>query len=169
MNRSIRFLGVSAITGALCLGMLAQGATATAAQAASQQNWHATGTIVFDMMDYETVGKNERCRHTIPITNTGRLGGPPVHYWYFGKCGGEIRTEIHYRLQRTSHVLTVDHISIRFFEGDSADTNALKGLGTMPRSLIWPGQSITEQVRVQNDVDRVRDDRTIVTFTLRNR
>ncbi|MFI6509120.1 hypothetical protein ACIBCT_16055 [Streptosporangium sp. NPDC050855] len=169
MNRTVRVLGISATTGVLFLGVLAQSATATAARATSQQNWHATGTVVFDMMDYERFGRNERCTHRIPISNTGRVGGPAVNHWYFGKCGGEIRTEIHYRLQRSGHVLTLDNISIRFFEGDSAETNALKGVGSMPRSLIWPGQSVTKQVRVQNDVDRVRDDRTVVTFTLRNR
>ncbi|TMR92831.1 hypothetical protein [Nonomuraea basaltis] len=168
MNRTIRFLGVSATIGVLSLGILAQSATATAAQAASQQDWHATGTVEFDMMDYEKFGKNERCHHKIPISNSGRVGGPPKRFWYFGKCGGEIRTEIHYRLQRRSHVLTVDQISVRFFEGDNAETNALKGVGSMSMPLIWPGQSFTSQVRVQNDVDRVRDDRTIVKFTLRS-
>jgi hypothetical protein len=169
VNRTIRFLGISATTGVLFLGVLAQSATATAAPATSLQNWHATGTVVFDMMDYENVGKNERCTHRIPVTNTGRIGGPPANYWYFGKCGGEIRTEIHYRLQRTGHVLKLDDISVKLFEGDSAETNALKGVRAMSTSLIWPGQGVTKRVRVQNDVDGVRDDRTIVTFTLNHR
>lgn len=52
-----------ATTGVLALGMLAQSATATTAQALSQQDRRATGTVVFTMMDYENFGENERCTH----------------------------------------------------------------------------------------------------------
>lgn len=141
----------------------------TSAQAASQQNWLVTGNVVLDMMDYETFGANERCRYDIPITNTGSVGGPPVRYWYFGKCGGEIRTEIHYRLTRgSSGLVTVDDIRVLFFEGTSADTTDQDGGTVIAPYLIWPGQTVTKQVRVQNDAEGQPDDRTIVTFTLRN-
>ncbi|SDM48470.1 hypothetical protein [Nonomuraea jiangxiensis] len=149
--------------------IMAVTAPATAAQAASQQDWRVTGTVVFDMMDYETFGANERCRHNVPISNKGRVGGPSVNYWYFGKCGGEIRTEIHYRLTRGSAgTVTVDNISIPFFEGATANTTDRDGWATIRPFIIWPGQSITKQVRVQNDAEDQPDDRTIVTFTLRN-
>jgi hypothetical protein len=155
-----------AVPAAIVMAVTAPG---TAAQAASLQERQVTGNVVFDMMDYEPFGANERCRYDIPIVNRGQVLGPPVRYWYFGKCGGEIRTEIHYRIQRNSNgVLVVDDISVPFFEGTTAETNDQDGGTVIARYEIPPGQTVTKQVRVQNDSEGEPDDRTIVTFTLRN-
>ncbi|GAB1821496.1 hypothetical protein [Herbidospora sp. RD11066] len=164
MNRIVRFLGLSAAAGALSLGVFAP-----AAEASALADRTATGNITFDMMDYENFGKNERCRYNLSLNNTGRIGGPARNFKAWAKCGGEIRTEVHYRLQwAASGILTVDNIAVWFFEGDSADTPWLKGKGSIGTFLLWPGQGATRQIRVQNDVDRQPDDRTILTFTLRN-
>ncbi|SNT65003.1 hypothetical protein SAMN05216276_11522 [Streptosporangium subroseum] len=165
MNRIVRFLGLSATAGALSLGLFAP-----AAEASALVDRTATVNITFDMMDHENFGKNERCRYNLPLRKTGRIGGPARNFKASAKCGGEIRTEIYYRLQwaASSGMLTVDNIVIWFFEGDSADTPWLKGQGSIGKFLLWPGRTATRQIRVQNDWDGQRDDRTILTFTVGN-
>ncbi|WP_066360723.1 hypothetical protein [Herbidospora mongoliensis] len=164
MNRIVRSLGLSAAAGALSLGLFAP-----AAEASALAERTATVNITFDMMDYENFGKNERCRSTLPRSKTGGIGGPARSFKAWAKCGGETRTEIYYRLRwAASGILTVDNIVVWFFEGDSADTPWLKGKGSIGTFLLWPGQSATRQIRVQNDVDGQPDDRTILTFTVGN-
>ncbi|RCG32286.1 hypothetical protein DQ384_07245 [Sphaerisporangium album] len=164
MNRIVRFLGLSATAGALSLGLCAP-----AAEASALADRTATVNITFDMMDYENFGKNERCRHNLLRSKTGRIGGPATNFKAWATCGGEIRTEIHYRLRWAAPgILTVDNIVIWFFEGDSADTPWLKGKGSIGTFMLWMGQTATRQIRVQNDADGQPDDRTILTFTVSN-
>ncbi len=83
MNRIVRLLGLSATAGALSVGLFAP-----AAEASALADRTATGTITFDMMDYENFGKNERCRYNLPLSKTGSIGGPARNFRAWAKCGG---------------------------------------------------------------------------------
>ncbi len=68
-----------------------------------------------------------------------------------------------------SGILTVDNIAVWFFEGDTADTPWLKGKGSIGTFLLRPRQAPPGDPDFQNRrPDGQPNDRTILTFTLRN-
>ncbi|MFF4350870.1 hypothetical protein [Streptomyces sp. NPDC001530] len=148
--------------------VIAATALGTTAQSAPRQA-PVTGNVVFQMMDHEDFGKNERCRHDNPVVNN--LGRAPGRFWYFGKCGGEVRAEIHYQLSRNNDgSIELRDGEVKLFEGDSADTNDPGG--GFPFALspikIPQGQTRTMQFHVDNVLEDEPDDKADITLTLTN-
>ncbi|MFE3761535.1 hypothetical protein ACFXPI_07190 [Streptomyces sp. NPDC059104] len=148
-------------------------AAAQSAQSAPGMPWLVTGNVVFQMMDHETFGPNTRCTHNNPIVNEG-TGQLPQDFWYFGKCGGEVRAEIHYRMWGNSDgSVTVGPGEVILFEGTSAETNDRDGgfkFGgfVSPNIHIQKGQSVTRTFHVSNVSEDVPDDKADITMTWLN-
>jgi hypothetical protein len=148
--------------------VIAVPALATTAQAAQVRT--VTGNAVFQIMDYEDVGANKRCRRDVRLTpraievGTRRTIGPVS-----AGCGGEIRVEVHYRLaHQQGGLISVTEGLVLFYEGDSENTGDRDGSRAFSHALLWPGQSTTWNIHVQNWSEMQPDDKADVTLTLRN-
>lgn len=180
MNRSVRHplwgqkgRRLLAVPAAMAMAITGLVTAAQSAQAAPNEPWLVTGRVVFQMMDHEDFGANERCHHDNPIVNQG-TGQLPQFYWYFGKCGGEVRAEIHYRIFGNSDgSVSLGQGQIKLFEGASAETNDLDGGypwgGLYATSLRIPkGQSLTQTFHVSNALESEPDDKADITITWHN-
>ncbi|MFI9243980.1 hypothetical protein ACIGXF_15600 [Streptomyces sp. NPDC053086] len=146
--------------------LIVAAASGTTAQSASRD---VTGNVVFQIMDYETFGKNERCRYDIPIVNEMNENEPWRYskYWYFGKCGGEVRAEIHYYIRRYRDGLVDVKGELQLYEGTSADTDDRDGLNVFALD-VPQGQTGTTSIHVENTDEGQPDDKADVTLTLHN-
>jgi hypothetical protein len=147
--------------------VMAATAPGAAAHSVPQQPWKVTGSVVMNIVDYETFGPNEYCNYVIPLTNEGNTGGAPSNYWYFGKCGGEIRAEIHYQIQRSSSGLLDIEGKVDFYEGTSVNTDDLDGTRTFDFQVA-PNTSGDKKIKVWNEDEDEPDDRATVTLFLHN-
>jgi hypothetical protein len=155
----------------LTVTVIAIPALATTAQAAQVRT--VAGNVVFQIMDYENVGANERCRREFRLTprdiEVGNSNSKKITLR--ARCGGEIRVEVHYRLtqqpQQNGLILVTEGL-VEFYEGDSENTDDRDGVKAFSHTLIRPGQSTTWKIHVQNVSEMEPDDKADVTLTLRN-
>jgi hypothetical protein len=161
------------LSAAVLLATAALAATAQPAQA--QVNWTVTGNVTMRIMDYEPwPERNQVCNHSFPITNTG-FGQLPRDFWYYGKCGGEIRAEIHYQLSgwHDGAVSLYGVGRVDLFEGTSEDTRDLDGQAHFGNAgvlgpKIFKGSSVTRSFHVFNAMEGERDDKVDLAITWRN-
>lgn len=153
----------------LTVTVIAVPALATTAQAAQVRT--VAGNVVFQIMDYESVGANERCRREFRLTPRDIEVGNSQKIVLRARCGGEIRVEVHYRLtqqpQQNGLILVTEGL-VLFYEGDSENTGDLDGSRAFSHTLIRPGQSTTWNIHVQNVSEMEPDDKADVRLTLRN-
>ncbi|GAA3445336.1 hypothetical protein [Planomonospora venezuelensis] len=152
-----------AVPSAIAMAVAVPGA---AAHPSALQPWTVTGTVDMHISDYETFGSNETCNHRIPITNTGTTG-TTSNYWYFGKCGGEIRVEIHYRISRDQSGKLSANGDVYFYEGASENTTDLDGTEhfNLP---VPPRSSGSTRIHVANYAEGQPADFARVTLALNN-
>ncbi|GAA3445333.1 hypothetical protein [Planomonospora venezuelensis] len=152
-----------AVPSAIAVAVALPGAVA---HPSARQPWTVTGTVNMRISDYETFGSNQICNHLIPITNTGTTGAAS-YYWYFGKCGGEIRAEIHYEILRNA----LGHLSVAgrayLYEGTSEDTTDMDGQRPF-RYSVPPGSTNSRTINVWNEDEGQSDDSARITLTLNN-
>jgi hypothetical protein len=145
--------------------VIAVPALATTAQAAPQRT--VTGTAVFQIMDYADVGSNGRCPRKVQLTHAMKVG-------FFkdvvvrAKCGGEIRVEVHYRLEDQGGFIRVKHGLVKFYEEESEDNLDLDGTAAFSDMFLWPGRDFGRNIHVQNWSEGQPDDKADVTLTLRS-
>jgi hypothetical protein len=153
----------------LTVTVIAVPALATTAQAAQVRT--VTGNAVFQIMDYENVGANERCRREVRLIPRAIEVGTSQKITLRARCGGEIRVEVHYRLtqqpQQNGLILVTEGL-VEFYEGASENTDDRDGAKAFSQTLIRPGQSTTWNIHVQNVSEMQPDDKADVTLTLRN-
>ncbi|MBP2193018.1 hypothetical protein [Nocardia goodfellowii] len=129
-----------------------------------------TANAAYRIMDHETwPEKNEVCKGEFkPRTRSIEVGSTQrPSFWI--KCGGEIRVEFHYALtQRPDGLIAVTEGLVELYEGATTNTDELGGSSAFEHKLIWPGQSVSWQIHVQNWRDGEPDDKADVTFTVRN-
>ncbi|GHE46284.1 hypothetical protein GCM10017778_32740 [Streptomyces vinaceus] len=149
------------------------GSVGTAAHASPQRAPSATliSTVNFQIRDHEDVGKDTNCTRWSQTRNTVRY--LPQDFSHSGKCGGEIRVEIHYQADLNSdNSLTIDRGRVLFFEGTSEDTRDLDGGLTFgfPGApiIVPPGESVSRTYYVENSAEGERDDHAYVTVDWRN-
>ncbi|GAA3445335.1 hypothetical protein [Planomonospora venezuelensis] len=163
--RSFRLRHALAVPSAIAVAVALPGAVA---HPSARQPWTVTGTVNMRISDYETFGSNEICNHLIPITNSGTTG-TTSNYWYFGKCGGEIRAEIHYNISR-NHFGT-GRVNVRgtayLYEGDSENTTDLDGTRGF-QLAVESGKTGSEVISVQNTDEDQPADYARITLTLNN-
>ncbi|MER6675096.1 hypothetical protein [Streptomyces sp. NPDC000983] len=146
---------------------LAVPALATSAEANHQRT--VGGNAAFRTMDYESVGRNERCNGSLPLSLGPVEVGKPRDFTISAKCGGEIRVEVHFRLtHQQGGFIRVTHGSVELYEGTSASTTDRDGVAAFGNEFLFPGQSTTKNVHVQNWNEGQPDDKADVTLTLRN-
>ncbi|MER6367450.1 hypothetical protein ABT255_03555 [Streptomyces mirabilis] len=179
MTRSFRLLyrnskskrALVVVPAALVMAVTALGTAAHSAPMAVP--WRVTGNVVFQMMDSETFGKNPTCHHDNPVVNQG-FGQLPQNIWYYGKCGGEVRAEIHYKIFGNSDgSVSLGQGNVYLYEGTSDDTRDLDGGfpfgGLYSASIHIPkGQSVTKTFHVSNTAEDSPDDHADITITWRN-
>jgi hypothetical protein len=147
--------------------VIALPALATTAQAAPLRT--VTGNAVFQIMDYESVGRNERCRPEVRLTPRAIEVGTFKDIVVRARCGGEIRVEAHYRLENQQDgFICVKHGLVEFYEGDSENTRDLNGARAFSDMFLWPGQGFARNIHVQNWSEGQPDDKADVTLTLRS-
>jgi hypothetical protein len=142
---------------------------ATTAQAAQVRT--ASGNAVFQIMDYESIGANERCHRDRQLIPRDIEVGTFRDIVVSARCGGEIRVEIHYRLEQQQGQVGLIRVTrglVLFYEGDSENTGDLDGSRAFSDTLLWPGQSATWNIHVQNWSEGEPDDKADVRLTLRN-
>lgn len=146
--------------------VLAFPALATTAHAAPRT---VTGNAVFQIMDYENFGANERCRSDVRLTPRDVEVGTKRAIKVWATCGGEVRVEVHYALQQQAGgFIRVTEGSVMFYEGDSVKTGDLDGASAFADIFLWPGQSDVRNIHVQNWEEGQPDDKADVGLTLRN-
>jgi hypothetical protein len=147
--------------------VIAVAALATTAQATPRA---VTGNVVFQIMDYESFGPNERCRRDFRLIPRDVEVGTHRDIVLSGRCGGEIRVEVHYRLeQQQGGVIRVTRGRVLFYEEASENNKDLDGTSAFADIfLFFPGQSASRNIHVQNWAEGEPDDKADVTLTLRN-
>lgn len=146
--------------------VIAVPALATTAQATPRA---VTGNVVFQIMDYESFGPNERCRRDFRLTPRDIEVGTHKDIVLSGRCGGEIRVEVHYRLeQQQGGFIRVTRGLVMFYEGTSENTNDLDGASAFADIFLFPAQSASRNIHVQNWAEGEPDDKADVGLTLRN-
>ncbi|MFJ3444194.1 hypothetical protein ACIPM2_23800 [Streptomyces sp. NPDC086081] len=141
-------------------------ALATDAQAAERT---VTGNVSMRIMDYETVGSNTICNRGFSLTPRVVKSGFSNKIRLASRCGGEIRVEVHYRLNIDPNgVIRVTEGLVKFYEGASENTGDLDGTSAFANMIIFPGASVSRNVHVQNWSEGQPDDKADVTLTLRN-
>jgi hypothetical protein len=146
--------------------VIAVPALATDAQA---QVRTVTGNAVFRIMDYESVGANERCHRDVRLTPRAIAVDTPRTVKVWATCGGEIRVEVHYTLtQQQGGFIRVTGGLVKFYEGASTNTGDLDGSSAFSNIFLFPGQSAARNIHVQNWSEGQPDDKADVTLTLRN-
>ncbi|GAB92384.1 hypothetical protein [Gordonia rhizosphera] len=151
------------ISSAMLIAIPAQASTAHAAPRT------VTGDVVFQIMDYENFGANERCHHDFRLTPRSVEVNQKRIITVRATCGGEIRVEVRYALQQQAGgYIRVTEGSVKFYEGDSVNTNDLDGTSAFANIFLWPGQSAVRNIHVQNWAEGEPDDKADVRLTLRN-
>ncbi|WP_448316556.1 hypothetical protein [Streptomyces sp. CO7] len=148
--------------------------SASTASAAPDTPWHVVGNVQMRIMDHEDFGKNPVCNYNIPIDHRG-TGQLPQSFWWFGKCGGEVRAEIHYSLsgQADGSVWVAGPAYVQLYEGASDTTRDLDGqVQWVPYSVLGPtiakgGPPLTKSFHVTNAAEGEPDDKVDLTITMR--
>ncbi|GAA3445334.1 hypothetical protein [Planomonospora venezuelensis] len=161
--RSFRLRHALAVPSAIAVAVALPGAVA---HPSALQPWTVTGTVDMHISDYETFGSNQICNHRIPITNTGTTGATSA-YWYFGKCGGEIRAEIHYSISRDSGGFLNVKGNTYLYEGASENTADLDGEQSF-RFKVPPRSTHSKLMEVWNTDEDQPADFVRLTLTLNN-
>jgi hypothetical protein len=147
--------------------VIAVPALATTAQAAPLRT--VTGNAVFQIMDYESVGANERCRRDVRFPPRAIEAGTSKRVTVRARCGGEIRVEVHYLLEnQQDNFIRVKEGLVEFYEGASENTGDRDGAKAFSNMFLWPGQSFARNIHVQNWEEGEPDDKADVTLTLRS-
>jgi hypothetical protein len=155
-----RALVVSAAT------VMAVPALATDAQA---QQRTVTGSLTMRIMDYEAFEENAICNRNRSLIPRVITVGTPKKITVRERCGGEIRVEVHYKLtHQQGGFIRVTEGEVKFFEGDSENTGDLDGTSAFANIFLWPGQSASRSIHVQNWNEGQPNDKADVTLTLRN-
>ncbi|UUU32968.1 hypothetical protein JIX56_25545 [Streptomyces sp. CA-210063] len=147
--------------------VIAVPALATSAQATHQRT--VTGSASFRIMDYEDFGSNTVCNRNVSLTPRVITVGTPRSFVVQATCGGEIRVEVHYKLtHQQGGFIRVTEGVVKLFEGDSENTGDLDGASAFANIFLYPGQSASRAIHVQNWNEGQPDDKADVTLTLRN-
>ncbi|MFJ2825968.1 hypothetical protein ACIO7M_33445 [Streptomyces toxytricini] len=133
------------------------------AMSAPNYRWEVKGRVHIWVSDYEEVGDNEYCGKTFEFTHTGNGQLPQSHWWYL-KCGGEVRAEIHYTLNNFLRSATIDPGEVKLYEGTSGDTRDLDG-GYPIRLTIPEGKPVTKVFEVHNAMEDEPEDAAKITIT----
>ncbi|WP_225828036.1 hypothetical protein [Streptomyces naphthomycinicus] len=145
---------------------IAAPALATDAQAAERT---VTGSVSMRIMDYESFGRNTVCNRGFSLTPRAVKSGFSNSITLSSKCGGEIRVEVHYKLDIDPNgVIRVTEGLVKFYEGDSENTSDLDGASAFANIILFPGASASRNIHVQNWSEGQPDDKADVTLTLRN-
>ncbi|MET7573049.1 hypothetical protein ABZT04_31840 [Streptomyces sp. NPDC005492] len=141
-------------------------ALATDAQAAQRT---VTGSVSMRIMDYEDFGPNTVCNRGFSLTPRVVNSGFSNRIRLSSKCGGEVRVEVHYKLNIDPNgVIRVTEGLVKFYEGTSEDTGDLDGASAFANMILFPGASASRNIHVQNWSEGQPDDKADVTLTLRN-
>ncbi|MCX5610651.1 hypothetical protein OHB39_24235 [Streptomyces sp. NBC_00047] len=148
--------------------VIAVPALATPAQAVPTRT--VSGNAILRIMDYESVGENEVCPRNIPLDFRDIKLGSHRHVGFSaGRCGGEIRVEIHFTLEHDQvGFIRVTNGLVKFFEGATTSTLDLDGWNTFPNILLLPGVEDFRNIHVQNTAEKQPNDKADVKLTLRN-
>lgn len=141
-------------------------ALATDAQAAERT---VTGSVSMRIMDYENFGPNTVCNRGFSLIPRVVKSGFSNRITLKSRCGGEIRVEVHYKLNIDPNgVVRVTEGLVEFYEGTSENTNDLDGTSAFANMILFPGASGSRNIHVQNWSEDQPDDKADVTLTLRN-
>ncbi|MGW1270846.1 hypothetical protein [Streptomyces sp. NPDC002491] len=148
--------------------VIAVPALATSAQAADVQT--VTGNIASRVMDHESFPyPNTVCPFNLRLTPREIEVGTPRNVTATFKCGGEIRVEVHYTLtHQQGGFIRVTNGWVDFYEGTSVNTNDLDGRQVFSNMFLWPLQTDSRNIHVQNWTEGQPDDKADVALTLRN-
>ncbi|MEU9108099.1 hypothetical protein AB0D54_27940 [Streptomyces xanthophaeus] len=144
-------------------------ALGTTAHSAPNFNWEVKGRVSFQISDYEEFDANEHCNTSWEFTHKGKGSLPQDNFWY-AKCGGEIRAEIHYTIQNRSRSAVIINGSVKLYEGTSDDTRDLDGgypiAGPVAGHINIPeSQPVTKTYTVTNAKEQEPNDRADITIT----
>lgn len=136
---------------------------------ASADTQLASAGVAARIMDYEVFEENHVCNFGRQFKSWSLNDGYSVPVSYRAKCGGEIRVEVYFRIENVAGAyIRVTQGQLIFFEGDSADTNAIAGFGDFPDMVLYPTQTVTRQIHLWNSRDNQPDDKADVTVTISN-
>ncbi|MBD9731139.1 hypothetical protein IGX29_04775 [Streptomyces sp. H28] len=147
--------------------VMAVPAVATEAQATHQRT--VTGNLTMRIMDYESFGPNTVCNRNRTLVPRVVTVGTAKRITVRERCGGEIRVEVQYKLtHQEGGFIRVTEGVVKFFEGTSDNTTDLDGTAAFANIFLYPGQSTSRSVHVQNWNEGQPDDKADLTLTLRN-
>ena len=122
------------------------------------------------IMDWEKFSSNTVCNRGVTFTPIALTkGSGPTQVRARGKCGGEIRVEVHFRLAADPNgVVRVTRGLVLFYEEDTENNFDLDGSSSFRNMILFPGASGSRNIHVWNVSENHPDDKADVTLTLRN-